>query len=447
MNTPQFETKIQEIKYRVLKETARLYRNRQLVNSYSEIPKLIVPGPLPSMRCCIYKERAIVSERVHMATGGTLRDPNIVEVIDIACDECPVGGYEITDICRGCIAHKCENACGRDAIYFDRSQKAHIDKTKCVECGRCASVCPYTAIINYKRPCERSCKSKAISMDANKKAIISHSKCISCGSCITQCPFGAIVDKSFLLDVIDIIRKSIGNTVYKTHAILAPSVSAWFKPVSAGKISSALRLLGFGYVHDVAEGADLVAEAEAEEWVKRYKKGDFTFMTTSCCPAFAGYVRTQYPKYAGNISETPSPMEMLASKIKENDPSARVVFIGPCIGKKTEQKSGNSCVDSVITFEELRAFIDSYDIDYDMLIDDNYSKASEHGKGFARSGGASAAVAHYLEVTGNPLRKEFRPAVCSGLDECRNALLKAGHGNNINFIEGMSCPGGCSGDK
>ena len=112
----------------------------------------IVPGNVPTMRCCVYKERAILGERVKLAIGGDAENPNVIEVIDIACDECPVGGYDVTDACRGCLAHRCEDVCRRGAISFDQQQKAHIDKSKCVECGACAKVCPYSAIIELQAP-------------------------------------------------------------------------------------------------------------------------------------------------------------------------------------------------------------------------------------------------------------------------------------------------------
>ncbi|MGN0172265.1 MAG: 4Fe-4S binding protein, partial [Acutalibacteraceae bacterium] len=153
----KFDTKVQHLKYKVLREVARLAFNDQLLEHITDIPKTIIPGDTPTMRCCVYKERAIVSERVKMAMGGDRNNPNIVEVIDIACDECPVSGYDVTEACRGCIAHHCEDACRRGAISHDGHQKAHIDKSKCVECGACAKVCPYMAIINRKRPCENAC--------------------------------------------------------------------------------------------------------------------------------------------------------------------------------------------------------------------------------------------------------------------------------------------------
>lgn len=99
----------------------------------------------------------------------------------------------------------------RGAISFDHQHVAHIDKSKCVDCGACAKVCPFTAIVNRKRPCQNACKIKAISMNENKAAAIDNSKCISCGACVYQCPFGAIMDKSYILDVIDILKKSRGK--------------------------------------------------------------------------------------------------------------------------------------------------------------------------------------------------------------------------------------------
>ena len=141
----KFDTKVQLLKYKVLREVARLAFEDRLLDCYTEIPKMIVKGPEATMRCCIYKERAIVGERIRMALGGNKENPNVIEVIDIACDECPVSGYTVTESCRGCIAHRCEDVCKRGAISFDKHQRAVIDKEKCVECGACASTCPVGA--------------------------------------------------------------------------------------------------------------------------------------------------------------------------------------------------------------------------------------------------------------------------------------------------------------
>ena len=78
----------------------------------------------------------------------------------------------------------------------------------CIACGRCVLACPYSAITKNVRPCERACKPGTISMYENKKAHIDESKCVSCGACVYQCPFGAIVDRSEILDVVQLLKDS-----------------------------------------------------------------------------------------------------------------------------------------------------------------------------------------------------------------------------------------------
>ena len=184
----KFDTKVQYMKYKVLREVARLAWDGTLDQHLLDIPKTIVPGREPTMRCCVYKERAILAERVKLAMGGDPENPNVIEALDIACDECPAGGYTVSEDCRGCLAHRCEDVCPRGAIRFDAHQKAIINKEKCVNCGRCASVCPYSAIKNHKRPCENACKVGAISMNERRDATIDNDKCIACGACEAMCP-------------------------------------------------------------------------------------------------------------------------------------------------------------------------------------------------------------------------------------------------------------------
>ena len=261
----KFDTKVQYLQYKVLREVARGAWNGDLLDKITDIPKTIIPGNVPTMRCCVYKERAIISERIRLAMGGDRSNPNVIEVIDIACDDCPAGGYEVTNACRGCLAHRCEDVCRRNAISFDHQQKAHIDKNLCVECGQCAKVCPYSAIVSRRRPCENACKIKAISMNENKAASIDNDKCIACGACVYQCPFGAIIDKSYILDVIDMIKKSEDNTKYKMYAVVAPSVSSQFTYAKLGQVVTGIRKLGFFNVVEAALGADMVAYKEAHE--------------------------------------------------------------------------------------------------------------------------------------------------------------------------------------
>ena len=284
-----FDTKVQYLKYEALKEVAKESWAGTLYDNMLDIPSRIITGTKPTMRCCVYKERAIFSERVKAAVGKG-KSSNIVEVISIACDECPIGGYEITNACRGCLAHRCADVCKRDAIYFDENHVAKIDKTKCVECGMCAKVCPYSAIHNYKRPCEVACKINAISMDENHCAKIDDERCTSCGACVYQCPFGAITDKSYIVDVIDIIKKSNNNRKYKVYAIVAPSISSQFTYAKLGQVITGLKKLGFYTVIEAALGADMVANDETKELVE---KG---FLINSCCPSFVKFIKNDYPQ-------------------------------------------------------------------------------------------------------------------------------------------------------
>ena len=436
----KFDTKVQHLKYKVLREVARLAWNDSLLDNIMDIPKTLVPGNQPTMRCCVYKERAILGERVKIAMGGDKNNPNVIEVIEIACDECPVGGYEVTNACRGCLAHRCEDVCKRGAIFFDHNHVAHIDKSKCVEGGACAKVCPYTAIVSHKPPCENACKVKAISMNEQKAAEINNSKCIQCGACVYQCPFGAIMDKSYMVNVIDLLKKSDNNNKYKVYAIVAPSISSQFTYAKLGQVITGLKELGFHTVVEAALGADMVAQAESRELSE---KG---FLTSSCCPAFVAYIKQAYPDLVPYISHNLSPMAALAKYIKDNTPNAKVVFIGPCTAKKAEAQleSVKPYVDTVLTFEELQALFDSRDVDITTLEEDVLDNASYFGRIFARSGGLSDAVAQAMREQG--IVFDLKALPCDGIEACRTALLKKSKGVlDANFIEGMACIGGCIG--
>jgi len=435
-----FDTKVQHLKYKVLREVAREAWAGTLDKNAIDIPKRIVPGKVPTMRCCVYKERAILSERVKLAMGGNKDNPNVIEVIDIACDECPMGGYEVTPACRGCLAHRCEDVCKFGALTFDGQHVAHIDKTKCKECGACAKVCPYSAITNHKRPCEMACKVKAISMGEDCAARIDNSKCIECGACVYQCPWGAISDKSYILDVIDLVKKSENNTKYKLYAVVAPSISSQFTYAKLGQVITGLKELGFHTVVEAALGADMVLLSEARELAE---KG---FLTSSCCPAFVSYIKKNFPNMVEHISHNLSPMAMISKYIKDTTPGAKVVFIGPCTAKKAEilDEKVKPYVDSVLTFEELQALFDSRDMDITTLEEGVLDNASYFGRIFARCGGLSDSLSQSLKEQN--IDFDLKPCSCDGIDECRIALLKKSKNlSDANFIEGMACLGGCIG--
>lgn len=436
----KFDTKVQHLKYKVLREVARHAWNNTLLEKVMDIPKTIVPGNVPTMRCCVHKERAILGERVKLAMGGG-EGSNVIQVIDMACDDCPAIGYQVTDSCRGCLAHRCEDACKKGAISFDHKHEAHIDKAKCVECGLCAKVCPYSAIINRKRPCQNACKIKAISIKENNAAKIDNDKCIQCGACVYQCPFGAISDRSYIINVIDMLKRSEDNTKYKVYALVAPAIGSQLNYAKLGQVISGMKKLGFYTVVEVALGADMVAQAESRELAE---KG---FLTSSCCPAFVRYVETAFPALVSYVSHNLSPMGTIAKYIKEKEPNVKTVFIGPCTAKKAEVQldSVKPYVDAAITFEELQALFDSRELDLTQMEEDVLDNASYFGRIFARSGGLSDAVAEGLKEQ-HLDDFQLKACACDGIEECKAALMrKSRNVLDANFIEGMACVSGCIG--
>lgn len=436
MNDGLFDTKVQVLKSKVIKEVATLAFNDELLEKVLEVPEKIIPDNKATMRCCVYKERAVLSKRIKLAIGG---QPNkkVIQVIKIACEDCPTGGYEVTSSCRSCLAHRCAEACRRNAISFGQNQKAIIDKSKCIECGACAAVCPYHAIIDFKRPCESSCRLGAIGTGIDNEAEIDYDKCVSCGACSYACPFGAITDRSYVLDAVEILKKG-NNPIY---ALLAPAIAGQFGNLTIEQLTPSLKKLGFSDVLDVASGADAVAELETKELEE---KG---FLLSSCCPSFVSYVEKFFPELKQNISKTPSPAMYLASLIKKKNSDAQIIFIGPCTSKKNEYRRSEykNIIDCVLTFEELYALFESRGIEIDARDSlselSNYSSA--YGRGFAVSGGLTAAIAEVIKE--NAAKLQFNPIICSGLDECRAALLRAKKGVlKENFIEGMACKGGCA---
>lgn len=441
MDNKKFDTQIQYIKYKVLKETAILAWEDKLLGHILDIPYKAIPGTTPTMRCCVYKERAIVAERVKLAMGDDRDASKIIKVLDIACEECPAGGYEVTNACVGCISHRCREVCKFGAIEFDHNRVAHIDKSKCKECGACSRVCPFTAIIFRKRPCEHACKIKAITMNETKKAArIKYEKCINCGACVKQCPFGAINDKSFILDAIDIIKKSENNTKYKVHAVVAPSIATQFSYATLGQAVTGIRKTGFYDVIEAAWGADLIADKEAKELLEKGK------LISSCCPSFVTYIEKYYPELIPFVSHNVSPMVEIAKVIKKQDSTSKVIFIGPCIAKKVEREKENVSpfVDVVLTFEEIQALIGSKQIDIKTLEEIELSNASKFGRLFGKSGGLTEAIKEGVKTHDSNF--DVMSYIGDGIDQCKTALKALKNGTLIeNFLEGMACVDGCIG--
>ena len=166
------ETRIQEIRHRVFREVARMaYHTEWPVDKRIEsLPYKIIPGEVGNFRNDVFLERAIVGERLRLAMGLPCRSaaehaplsenieaadrpetyytPPLINVIKFACNGCAEKRVLVTEGCQGCLAHPCEEVCPKDAIKLDRyNGRSHIDPGKCINCGRCADVCSYKAII------------------------------------------------------------------------------------------------------------------------------------------------------------------------------------------------------------------------------------------------------------------------------------------------------------
>ncbi len=459
-------TPVTDIRRKVFTEVARMSYEIDDMKDFAylmrALPYQIMPGEESSLRSSIFLERAIVSERIRLAMGMSLRpidevssvddeleesiiaekyyEPPLVNVIPFACNRCPEKSVHVTSMCQGCLAHPCQEVCPKQAIHFENG-KSVVDQSKCVKCMRCVNACPYGAIARIDRPCAAACGMDAIHSDKYGRAKIDYDKCVSCGMCLVNCPFGAIVDKGQIFQLVRAIR---GGD--KVIAIVAPAFINQFPGMTPAKVRPALQALGFADAVEVAIGADLCTIDEAKDFLAEVPE-HHPFMGTSCCPAWSVMAKKLFPEYADCISMTMTPMVLTARMIKRERPDARICFIGPCSAKKLEasRRTVRSEVDFVLTFEELMGLFEAKEIDLAKVPDDpehRFDTASGDGRGFAIAGGVAQAVVNAIHAT-DPDR-EVKVAGAQGLAECRKMMMlaKAGKYNGY-LLEGMACPGGC----
>lgn len=393
-------------------------------------------------RCCVYKEREVLRQRVRLAVGKPANEEyeynprQIIHVIDAACDGCSIKKIRVTDNCRRCMSKACLSACHFGAISIG-PYRSQIDYAKCKECGACARACPYNAIVVTERPCFARCPVGAIKWDAAGIAYIDEEKCTNCGQCENACPFGAISDISWIVPVIEKLK-----TGAKMLAVVAPSIQGQFENTTLPQILKAVEKLGFEKCYEVAAGADAVAENEYLELKEHKEEG--RPMTTSCCPGFVNMLRIHYPKlYRENKSTTVTPMEAIARKLKKDHPGYEVVFIGPCLAKKQECMNEDSVVDYVLTYEELAAMFSAKGVYPSHMEVTEEEYPSNYGRGFAAAGGVSAAVAQAAKEHGET---GYTVYLANGADDCKKQLTLMAAGRfKFDILEGMCCPGGCIG--
>lgn len=356
------------------------------------------------------------------------------------------------------------------------------DAHKCILCGDCVRMCNEIQNVGAIDFVNRGSK-MVIGPAFNEP--IANSPCVGCGQCAAVCPTGAIV-----------IRKDTGrvwpelnNKNTKVVAQVAPAVRvAMAKEFglpenenSMGRITAALRRLGFDEVYDTATGADLTVLEESNEFLQRIEAGENLPLITSCCPAWIQYCEKNHPELMKNISTCKSPMQMFSSVIKAKyaTSSRRVVCVAvmPCTAKKFEcareefMHDGVPETDYVITTQELIQMIHKAGIVFDELepeaVDSVFSTCTGAGVIFGVTGGVTEAVLRRLStdksnkalmsIAFNDVRgmkgvkettipygdKEVRIAIVSGLKNAESVIQALKNGEHYDFIEVMACPGGC----
>lgn len=421
----------------------------------------ILPGEVATYRDSVFRERAIVDERLRLTMGLNARKPTeyhrvtdgisevdmdktqfiepLINVITFACEACPTKALYVTNNCRKCLAHPCTNVCPTNAVSIGKSG-AVIDQDKCIKCGRCKETCPYSAIVQYDRPCAAACGVNAIESDYLGRAKINMDRCVSCGNCIVQCPYGAISDKSQIYQLIKALKSN-----EHMYAIIAPSFLGQFGPLASPvQIFEGIKQLGFEDVVEVSLGADITTLREAKEFLERVPN-EIPYMGTSCCNSWTIMVKKLFPDQYEYISDSSSPMVETAKYIKKKDPDAKITFIGPCISKKLEalREDVRDYVHFVITFEELMGMFVAKGIELSEIeVSKEIRDASSLGRGYAIAGGVAEAVKRTaLEM--DPSR-EINVEGASTLHECVKLMrvAKAGKKNGY-LLEGMACAGGC----
>lgn len=356
------------------------------------------------------------------------------------------------------------------------------DAHKCILCGDCVRMCNEIQNVGAIDFVNRGSK-MVIGPAFNEP--IANSPCVGCGQCAAVCPTGAIVIRKdtgrVWPELNDKHTKVVAQVAPAVRVAMAKEFGLPENENSMGRITAALRRLGFDEVYDTATGADLTVLEESNEFLQRIEAGENLPLITSCCPAWIQYCEKNHPELMKNISTCKSPMQMFSSVIKAKyaTSSRRVVCVAvmPCTAKKFEcareefMHDGVPETDYVITTQELIQMIHKAGIVFDELepeaVDSVFSTCTGAGVIFGVTGGVTEAVLRRLStdksnkalmsIAFNDVRgmkgvkettipygdKEVRIAIVSGLKNAEKVIQALKNGEHFDFIEVMACPGGC----
>jgi len=287
-------------------------------------------------------------------------------------------------------------------------------KVNCQDCHRCV----------------RSCPVKAIGVDGGHARVV-EDKCVLCGKCVVECPQQAKkVDSQLKTVQIAIAEKR------RVVMSIAPSFVAAFPDVDLSQLRRALRLMNVTAVEETAVGAAAIAKE-----YKRILEAAELPIISACCPVVVDLVAKYYPDLTANLAPVVSPMAAHGRMIRECwGEDTFVVFAGPCIAKISEAKSSDSCIDAVLTFEQLRDWLDSAVPDFDKLpIDPNGDTQSETARFFPITGGILKSFIDYDEIGTDVI-------TVNGLTDCMEVFSCLSQWQiSPQFIEALACDGGCIG--
>lgn len=368
------------------------------------------------------------------------------------------------------------------------SPSISFDGNKCILCGRCIEVCNDVQTVGVLAKENRGYKT-VVAPPYGKQLI--DTACVNCGQCVQVCPVGALTindETNKVYKSIEAGKILVAQIAPSSRTTIAEALGEEPGTVSAGRMVTAMKMIGFEYVFDTDFTADLTIMEEGYELLNRIKTGGILPMMTSCCPGWVKFCETFYPKYTGHLSTAKSPQQMFGSVIKtyfakKSNIDAANIFscsVMPCTAKKFECQrpemtdSGHQDVDAVLTVQELARMIKSAGINFanldDTPFDDPFGLGTGAGEIFAATGGVMEAALRtvYEVVTGKALKDiEFtdvrgfaglkeasidingtiiKIAVVHSLGEARKIMDRVVKGDaDYHFIEVMACPGGCIG--
>ncbi len=297
----------------------------------------------------------------------------------------------------------------------------------------------------FERACQKSCIFDAIETGKEGELFINPSRCEGCAACIDVCKSNHLAASKDVLPAMRAVRNASGPV----YLMVAPAFSGQFRGhVTAGKLRSACKALGFTGMVEVALFADILTLKEALEFERHVREpGDFQ-LTSCCCPVWIAMIRKRYHELLPHVPGAVSPMVACGRFLKRIHPDAVTIFAGPCLAKKKEAKEPDiaDAVDYVLTFQEMQDIFDAAEISLEELPEEEKEHASKAGRLYARTGGVSQAVEEMVRQLSPDGKINVRCEQANGTKECMEMMRRIQNKEtDANFFEGMGCVGGCVG--